>query len=166
MNGSNSGAGAGSPGAALTPRPRRLLLVGRVAPGRETAVREAQAHFPDDAAAAAGIAAVEAFIGSGYYAVALEIDADDAQETLAAYFNDPAVQAFHAALQPVVAGLPGPGWSYGPADPFHDGAGATAGDSPGPVLGSADLPLAASMYRWRAGEGASTGTVPHGEPRG
>jgi hypothetical protein len=155
------------PEVALTPRPRRLLLIGRVVAGQEAAVREAQARFPREAAAAAGIAAVEAFIGSGYYAVALEIDADDIQETLAAYFNDPAIQALHAELQPVVEGLPGPGWRYGPADAFHEDGAGSAGDDQGsgPLLGSADLPLAASMYRWRIGETPQTGAVPHGPSR-
>ena len=47
------------PEAALTPRPLRLLLVGRVRPGAEPALREVQARFPLDAAAEAGIDAVE-----------------------------------------------------------------------------------------------------------
>ena len=166
MIGSNPDAGAGHPDAALTPRPRRLLLIGRVVPGQETAVREAQARFPAEAAATAGVAAIEAFVGSGYYAVSLEIDADDVQETLAVYFNHPAVQAFHAGLQPVVEGLPGPGWSYGASDALHDdGAGGADDPSSGSVLGSADLPLAASMYRWCAGEPPRMGEEPRGRSR-
>jgi hypothetical protein len=55
--------------AALTPRPLRLLLIGRVKPGAETALRETQARFPCDAAIEAGIEAIEAYIGSGHYAV-------------------------------------------------------------------------------------------------
>lgn len=145
---------------ALTPRPVRLLLVGQVNAGDEGRVREAQARFPTDAAADAGIVAVEAFIGSGYYAIELEIDADDVQDILAAYFNDPRVRAFHASLEPVVSGLPRPDVRYGPSDTFHDGAPATS--SPRDVQSSADLPFAAGMYRWRVGEPPATGERPHG----
>src|SRR5262245_6916455 len=68
--------------AALTPRPLRLLLIGRVKPGAEPVLREVQARFPLDAAQEAGIDAVEAFIGSGQYAVQLEIGRDDVQQVL------------------------------------------------------------------------------------
>jgi hypothetical protein len=145
---------------ALTPRPVRLLLVGQVNPGDEGRVREAQAHFPTDAAAGAGIGAIEAFIGSGYYALELEIDSDDVQDILAAYFNDPRVRAFHASLEPMVSGLPRPDVPYGPTDRFHDGE--PAASSPRTAQSSADLPLAAGMYRWRVGEPPTTGERPHG----
>ena len=150
--------------AALTPRPGRLLLVGRVAPGEETDVRDVQADFPYQAATEAGIDAVEAFIGSGYYAIWLEIDQDDVQEVLAAYLNDPRVRAFHANLQPVVEGLPAVGWVFGPSDPFHDAS--ESEPPPGPVYGAADLSLAASMYRWRAGEPPMVGVTPEGRASG
>ena len=150
--------------AALTPFPRRLLLVGRVRPGAEAAVREAQAHFPADAAARVGIGAVEAFIGSGYYAMTLEVDDDDVQTVLSAWFNDPAVREFHTSLQPMTEGLPGDDWRFSTweglhADPLEPASGSP---SSGPVYGSADLPLAASMYRWRAGETPQTGVEPEG----
>lgn len=153
---------AGSAGqhAALTPRPRRLLLIGTVEPGVERAVREVQAGFPHDAAAEAGISASEAFIGSGFYAMMLEIDADDIQETLAAYFNHPAIQTFHAGLQPLVEGLPAANDRYGAADVAHNDA--DRGTSAGSKMSSADLPVAASMYRWRTGSMPDRGDEPEG----
>src|SRR3954462_8315529 len=82
------------PGAALTPRPLRLLLVGRVKLGQEPRLREVQAQFPIDAAREANIDAIEAFIGSGYYAVQLEIGGNDVQGILAKFLNDPRVRDF------------------------------------------------------------------------
>src|SRR5689334_13930517 len=87
--------------AVLTPRPVRLLLVGRVKPGAEPALRRVQAGFPRDAAAEAGIDAMEAFIGSGIYAVQLEIGRGDVQQVLSAFLNDPRVRAFRDQLEPV-----------------------------------------------------------------
>ena len=94
---------------ALTPRPLRLLLIGRVKPGAESALRETQARFPCDAAIEAGIEAVEAYVGSGHYAVELEISANDVQRVLATFFNDRRVREFRTELEPMVEGLPGPG---------------------------------------------------------
>ena len=88
--------------AALTPRPLRLLLIGRVKPGSEAALRETQARFPCDAAIEAGIEAVEAYVGSGHYAVELEIGADDVQHVLATFFNDRRVREFRTELAPMV----------------------------------------------------------------
>jgi hypothetical protein len=149
--------------AALTPRPVRLLIIGRVKPGRETTVRETQARFPHDAAIEAGIEAVEAYIGSGYYAVELEIGADDIQHVLATFFNDRRVREFRSALEPMVEGLPGPDYQFGPADRFHADASGDANDGQsGPtVYNTGDLPFAASMYRWRVGEPPQTGKTPH-----
>ena len=150
--------------AALTPRPVRLLLIGRFKPGSEAALREAQGHFPCDAAIEAGIEAVEAFIGSGHYAVELEIGAADIQHVLATFFNDSRVREFRAALEPMVEGLPGADYQFGPADRFHEDAegGANDGQSGPHVYNTGDLPFAASMYRWRVGEPPQTGRVPHG----
>ena len=149
--------------AALTPRPLRLLLIGRVKPGTETALRETQARFPCDAAIEAGIEAVEAFVGSGHYAVGLEIGADDVQHVLATFFNDRRVREFRNELEQIVDGLPGPEYQFGPADRFHAGAsGVAEGEEPQPtVYNTGDLPFAASMYRWRVGEQPQTGRVPH-----
>jgi hypothetical protein len=147
--------------AALTPRPVRLLLIGRFKPGSEAALREAQAHFPCDAAIEAGIEAVEAFIGSGHYAVELEIGAADIQHVLATFFNDSRVREFRAALEPMVEGLPGADYQFGPADRFHADAEGEA-DEGQTVYNTGDLPFAASMYRWRVGEPPQTGRVPHG----
>ena len=150
--------------AALTPRPVRLLIIGRVTRGSEAALREAQAHFPCDAAIEAGIEAVEAFIGSGHYAVELEIGADDIQHVLATFFNDSRVREFRAAIEPMVEGLPGPDYQFGPADRFHADApgGATDGQTAQTIYNTGDLPFAASMYRWRVGEPPQTGKTPHG----
>src|SRR5918995_3677518 len=93
--------------AALTPRPLRLLLIGRVKPGAESALREIQARFPCDAAIEAGIEAVEAYVGSGHYAVELEIGGDDLRQVLATFFNDHRVREFRSQLEPMVDGLPG-----------------------------------------------------------
>jgi hypothetical protein len=148
--------------AALTPRPLRLLLIGRVKPGTEAALRETQARFPCDAAIEAGIEAVEAFVGSGHYAVGLEIGADDVQHVLATFFNDRRVREFRGELEPMVEGLPGPEYQFGPADRFHADASDAGGEQTHPtVYNTGDLPFAASMYRWRVGEPPQTGTMPH-----
>lgn len=146
------------PNAALTPRPIRLLLMGRVKPGAEQALREVQARFPFDAATDAGIDAVEAFVGSGHYAVELEIGADDVQQVLATFFNDARVRAFRDSLDPVVEGLLGPDYRFGAADRFHD-TGSASGQT---VYNTGNLHFAASMYRWRAGEAPQTGPEPLG----
>jgi len=149
--------------AALTPRPLRLLLIGRVKPGAESALRETQARFPCDAAIEAGIEAVEAYVGSGHYAVELEISADDVQRVLATFFNDHRVREFRTELGPMVEGLPEPGYQFGPADRFHADASGAAGaeQPPQTIYNTGDLPFAASMYRWRVGEQPQTGRVPH-----
>ena len=153
--------GGNRPQAALTPRPLRLLMIGRVKPGAEPALREVQTRFPLEAAGEAGIDAVEAFIGSGFYAVGLEIGAEDVQRVLAGFFNDARVREFRAGLEPMVEGLPGAEYQFGPTDRFHAG-----GDSGvAAVYNTGDLPFAASMYRWRAGERAQTGTPPRGGGR-
>jgi hypothetical protein len=126
--------------ATLTTRPVRLLLVGRVKPGAEPALRRVQAGFPREAATEAGIEAVEAFIGSGTYAVQLEISCGDVQEVLAAFLNDPRVRAFRDQLEPVTEGLPGPNYHFG---------GATGEASGTTIYNTGDLHFAASMYRWR-----------------
>jgi hypothetical protein len=149
--------------AALTPRPLRLLLIGRVKPGAEAALRETQARFPCDAAIEAGIEAIEAFVGSGYYAVGLEISADDVQHVLATFFNDRRVREFRTELERIVDGLPGPDYQFGPADRFHADASGTAEveQAPQTIYNTGDLPFAASMYRWRVGEPPQTGRIPH-----
>ena len=149
--------------AALTPRPLRLLLIGRVKPGAESALRETQARFPCDAAIEAGIEAVEAYVGSGHYAVELEIGADDVQRVLATFFNDHRVREFRTELAPMVEGLPESDYQFGPADRFHaDAAGGAGGEQPSQtVYNTGDLPFAASMYRWRVGEPPQTGRIPH-----
>jgi hypothetical protein len=149
--------------AALTPRPLRLLLIGRVKPGAETALRETQARFPCDAAIEAGIEAIEAYIGSGHYAVEFEIGGDDVQHILATFFNDRRVREFRNEIAPMVEGLPGPEYQFGPADRFHPDAPDAAGGEQPPktVYNTGDLPFAASMYRWRVGEPPQTGRVPH-----
>lgn len=149
--------------AALTPRPLRLLLIGRVKPGAEAALRETQARFPCDAAIEAGIEAVEAYVGSGHYAVELEIGADDVQHVLATFFNDRRVREFRTELAPMVEGLPGPEYRFGAADRFHaDTSGAADAEQlPQTIYNTGDLPFAASMYRWRVGEPPQTGRIPH-----
>ena len=134
--------------ATLTTRPVRLLLVGRVKPGAEPALRRVQAGFPREAATEAGIDAVEAFIGSGTYAVQLEISRGDVQQVLATFLNDPRVRAFRDQLEPVTEGLPGADYHFGGA--ADETSGAT-------VYNTGDLHFAASMYRWRAGRDADTG---------
>jgi hypothetical protein len=141
------------PEAALTPRPLRLLLVGRVRPGAEPALREVQARFPLDAAAEAGIDAVEAFIGSGQYAVQLEIGRTDVQRVLTTFFNDPRVRAFRDKLEPVTEGLPGPDYQFGTAE--QQASGQT-------IYNAGNLHFAASMYRWRMGQEPQAGDEPQG----
>lgn len=141
------------PEAALTPRPVRLLLIGRVKMGAEPALRQVQAEFPLDAATEAGIDAVEAFIGSGQYAVQLEIGRGDVQQVLAAFLNDPRVRAFRDKLEPVTEGLPGANYQFG---------GAAGEPSSQTIYNTGDLHFAASMYRWRAGHAPEAGTEPQG----
>lgn len=136
-----------APDAAYTTRPRRLLLIGRVIPGQEVALLDAHKRLSVEAAERAGIDAVEAFVGSGHYALLLEIEDENAQDVLAAYFNDPAARAFRAELQQMVSGFPGPDWEYVPADDFHAAAERLAA-AEGPAYSSADLPVAASVFHW------------------
>ncbi len=148
---------------ALTPRPIRLLIIGRIKPGAEPDLREAQARFPHDAANEAGIDAIEAYIGSGFYAVQLEIGRDDIQHVLSAFFNDDRVRRFRADLEPIIDGLPGPDYRFGPADRFHEDEGEAGAAT---VFSTGNLPFAASMYRWRVGEPPRTGKAPHGRTDG
>lgn len=137
--------------AALTPRPLRLLLVGRVKPGAEPALRRIQATFPREAAEEAGIDAIEAFIGSGTYAVQLEISRNDVQQVLAAFLNDSRIRAFRDQLEPVTEGLPGPDYQFG---------GAAGDPSSQTVYNTGDLHFSASMYRWRTGRAPEAGAEP------
>ena len=141
--------------AALTPRPLRLLLVGRVKPGAEPALREVQAQFPLDAAAEAGVDAVEAFIGSGNYAVQLEIGRNDVQRVLATFLNDPRVRAFRDKLEPVTEGLPGPDYRFGTTEPAESGQ---------TIYNTGDLHFAAGMFRWRVGQRPRPATSRRGVP--
>jgi hypothetical protein len=133
----------------FTTRPRRLLMIGHMRPGQETAVLEAQLHYPVEAAARASIERVEGFVGSGHYALLLEIAGDDAQQALTTYLNDPEVRAFHASLRPMVEGLPGPDAAYVPG-PFHAQAPTESVErsSESPTYSSAYMSLAASVFRW------------------
>jgi hypothetical protein len=161
-NSAQAGMRSERPQAALTPRPVRLLLVGTVHPGRERAVREAQARFPVDAAAESGIEAVEAFIGSGYYTLLFESSSNDMQQTLTSCLNDERVKAFFATLEPDVVGMPGPEWHLAPEDQFHtQGLAGDGSDRVDPAFGTASLPLAANMYRWRVGQQPEVGEEPH-----
>jgi hypothetical protein len=146
------------PAAALTPRPLRLLLVGRVKPGQEPALRQVQARFPVDAAREANIDAIEAFIGSGYYAVQLEIGGSDVQEILAKFLNDPRVRDYRTSLEPIVEGLPGPDYLFGAG--YSSQSGTTDDESSHTVYNTGDLHFAASMYRWRTGETPQAGDEP------
>ena len=133
----------------FTTRPRRLLMIGRMDPGHEQEILEAQLHFPIEVAAEAGIETIEAFVGSGHYALLLEIDGDDTQAAFARYLNDPRIRQFHASLLPLVEGLPGPDWRYVTPGPFRQRD--DSGVADGPAYSSANLPLAASVYRWGRG---------------
>ena len=158
LGGSRAG---GADGVALTPRPVRLLIVGRIHPGAEHALRAAQAHFPHQAAIEAGIDAVEAYLGSGHYAVTLEIDREDVQHVLTRFFDDERVRRFRASLAPFVEGLPGAEAWFGEGDRFHGESGSPTGEKrAGGVATTGDLPFAASMYRWRTGEPPQTGIPP------
>src|SRR4029078_725921 len=119
----------------------------------EPMLREVHAQFPYDAAAEAGIDAVEAFLGSGHYAVQLEIGRNDVQPVLAAFFNDPRVRAFRDPLARVTEGLPGPDYRFGAADP--NAAGQT-------IYNTGDLHFAAGMARLRRGEAAQAGVEAQG----
>jgi hypothetical protein len=160
MSNKDSGANEArqQPGVALTPRPLRLLLVGRVKPGQEPALRQVQARFPIDAAKEANIDAFEAFIGSGYYAVQLEIGGNDVQGILAKFLNDPRVREYRASLEPIVEGLPGPDYLFGAG--FSSQTSTTEDESSHTIYNTGDLHFAASMYRWRTGEAPQAGDEP------
>ncbi len=136
-------------------------MMARVEPGHEVQVRYWQARFPHEAAQAAGIDAVEAFVGSGYYALSLEMRDEDVQRALSAFFNHPIVRAFFGHLGEFVEGLPDPEQRFGAADDVPGDADRTRiGADDGAPYATADLPLASGMYRWRAGSGPSTGNEP------
>jgi hypothetical protein len=145
---------------ALTPRPLRLLLVGRVKPGAEPGLRAIQAQFPVAVAEEAGISAFEAYVGSGQYAITIEIDQPNVQHVLARFFNDSRIRDFRTRLEPFVEGLPGPGYQFGSARAAAEQQ-ADAGVST-TIYNTGDLHFAASMYRWRQGEPPRTGTAPRG----
>ncbi len=147
---------------AATPHPRRFVQIARVRPGAESEVRYWQARFPAAAAEAAGLTAVEAFIGSGYYVVLYELcegdtaaDASDFQAVFARYMNDPAVREHHRYLARFLEDFPAPAAGYSPGDAFHTTGTATPPTRPGgsEVLSSGALQLAAGMFRWRGGTG-------------
>ncbi len=148
------------PESALTPRPLRLLLVGRVKPGAEPGLRAIQAQFPVAVAEEAGISAFEAYVGSGQYAITIEIDRPNVQHVLARFFNDSRIRDFRTRLEPFVEGLPGPGYQFGSARAAAEQQ-ADAGVST-TIYNTGDLHFAASMYRWRQGEPPRTGTSPRG----
>jgi hypothetical protein len=141
---------------ALTPRPLRLLLVGRVKPGAEPGLRAIQAQFPVAVAEEVGISAFEAYVGSGQYAITIEIDRPNVQHVLATFFNDSRIRDFRTRLEPFVEGLPGPGYQFGSARAATEHQ-ADAGVST-TIYNTGDLHFAASMYRWRQGEPPRTGT--------
>jgi hypothetical protein len=165
-NDTRAGMHADRPLSALTPRPVRLLLVGKVRLGREGVVREVQTRFPIDVAAQWGVEAVEAFVGSGYYALVFESSSSDLQRALMSFFDDDRVKAFFADLEPDVEDLPGPEWRLTSGHRFHqDGAASSTSFETGSTLGTAALPLAANMYRWRVGQPPEIGDEPHGRER-
>jgi hypothetical protein len=91
-----------------------------------------------------------------------ESSSSDMQQTLLSCLNDERVKAFFAELEPDVEGLPGPEWHLAPGDRFHqDGSGSEISAAADSAFGTAALPLAANMYRWRIGHQPEIGEEPH-----
>lgn len=132
---------------------QRIAYIMRVTHGKEPECREVQAHMPTGGLKRLGIHGVEAFIGSGYYTWVFECEEQHFQGLFQRFFSDPGIRGFLDKLRPFVEGLPGPDEQFGPADAQHAGDEPPAKPTGGATVTSAQLPFAASAYRWSTNGG-------------
>ncbi len=86
---------------------RTVLFVSSMTLGTETDVRRIHEQFPVKALErAADIERIEAFIGSGFYALQLAFRDGDFQDRFRAFVTMPDVQSFFDQLRPYVDELP------------------------------------------------------------
>ncbi len=108
-----------------------VLHVSRMNVGDEVAVREAHDAFPVEALQRGiGVDRLVVFIGSGYYALEVTVEAGDFQERFHRFLATPEVAGFFQELGAHVEHLP-----------------LTA-------EGTAEMPLAAQMLLWQRGGGS------------
>ena len=106
-----------------------VLFVSPMTLGDEVQVREIHERFPVEALGrGAGVERLRAFIGSGFYALEITVEAGDFQEQFHRFLDTPEVAAIFAALGAHVQGLPQPGEE------------------------TAAMPLAAPMLEWERGK--------------
>lgn len=129
---------------------QRIAYVARVQHGKEPECREVQAHMPSGGLKRLGIHGVEAFIGSGYFLWLFDCEEQDFQGLFQRFFTDPGIRGFLDKLRPFVEGLPAPEEAFAPADAQHGGDQPPASRVRGATVTSAQLPFAASAYRWSA----------------
>ncbi len=107
-----------------------VLFVSPMTLGDELQVRIIHERFPVEALErGAGVGRLRAFIGSGFYALEITVDASDFQAQFHRFLDTPEVAAFFTALGPHVQGLPKPGEE------------------------TAAMPLAAPLLEWERGQG-------------
>lgn len=134
----------------------RIALVTTLESGKEAAVREAQSSLPAADLQQSGIHGLETFIGSGYYVLVLETEHTDFQATMKRFLEMPSVEGFLDKLRPHVQGLPQRGQSFAAGDDKHATPGAAQQRTATAAVTTADLPLAASAYRWSAASGVAS----------
>ena len=105
-----------------------VLYVSPMTLGDELDVRTIHENFPLDALEhASGVESLQAFIGSGFYALLITVGDGDFQEQFHRFLETPAVDELLTALQPFVSDLPQHGEQ------------------------TADMPLAAPLIQWKRG---------------
>jgi hypothetical protein len=105
-----------------------VLYVSPMTLGDELEVRTIHETFPLNALEeASGILSLQAFIGSGFYALEITVGDGDFQEQFHRFLETPAVVDLMTALRPYVSDLPEPGEE------------------------TAAMPLAAPLIQWERG---------------
>jgi hypothetical protein len=86
-----------------------VLLISPVTLGDEVQIRQIHDSLPAEAIAQSGsVENLQAFVGSGFYALQLAFAAGDFQEQFRTFVSLPEVQTFFDALRPYVQSLPFP----------------------------------------------------------
>jgi hypothetical protein len=105
-----------------------VLYVSPMTLGNELDVRTIHENFPlETLEEASGVESLQAFIGSGFYALEITVGDGDFQEQFHRFLETPAVVDLLTALRPYVSDLPQPGEE------------------------TADMPLAAPLIQWQRG---------------
>ncbi len=131
---------------------QRIAYVAYIQPGKEAECREVHEHLPTDALTRLGVHELEAFVGSGALVWVFGCAEQDFQGLFQSFFSDPGMCSFLDKLRPFVQGLPAAGVMFAPADNEHTGDRRPAIPAVGAAVTSAELPFAASAYRWLANE--------------